>query len=104
MDLAGQHILVIGMGATGVATASFLGARGARVSVTDEKPSASRGPAYGDLLDKAWLLEAAYDESALAGVDRVVPSPGIAPHHPLLLAACRRGVPIMGEIELAFRH
>ncbi len=104
MELAGQHILIIGMGATGVATASFLGARGARVSVTDEKPSQSRGSAYLTLAGQPWLSEAAYDETALDGMDRVVPSPGIPPHHPILQAACREGIPITGEIELAFRH
>jgi UDP-N-acetylmuramoylalanine--D-glutamate ligase len=44
-----------------------------------------------------------YDESLLQGADLVVPSPGVPPFNPLLLAACRRGFPVLSELEIASR-
>ena len=36
--------------------------------------------------------------------DLVVPSPGVYPTHPILAEALRRSIPIVSELELAFRH
>ena len=38
-----------------------------------------------------------------AGVDLLVASPGLPPTHPLLVDAQARGVPVWGEVELAWR-
>jgi UDP-N-acetylmuramoylalanine--D-glutamate ligase len=43
------------------------------------------------------------DEALLGGVDLVVPSPGVARSHPLLVAATARGLDVLAEIELAYR-
>jgi UDP-N-acetylmuramoylalanine--D-glutamate ligase len=37
------------------------------------------------------------------GTELVVTSPGFRPDHPLLLAAAARGIPVWGEVELAWR-
>jgi UDP-N-acetylmuramoylalanine--D-glutamate ligase len=43
------------------------------------------------------------DPSWLEEIDLVVPSPGVPQENPLLRDACRRGIPVLSEIELAFR-
>jgi UDP-N-acetylmuramoylalanine--D-glutamate ligase len=43
------------------------------------------------------------DVSLLAGIDLVVPSPGVPQTTPLLKAAVQRRIPVWSEIELAFR-
>jgi UDP-N-acetylmuramoylalanine--D-glutamate ligase len=40
---------------------------------------------------------------SLVGVDFVVPSPGVPPTNAILKAAAERGIPVMSEVELAFR-
>lgn len=103
MDLQGKKIAVIGMGKTGIAVVAFLGSRGASVVVTDEKPQSLWGEAFDRLAGREWLSVGPYDSTVLEGVDFVVPSPGIPPYSDILLAAQERNIPILSEIELAYR-
>lgn len=103
MELAGKHILVIGLGATGKAAARFLARRDARVAVTDTRPAADfREWLTGENGTRSvgWV---SYEPSSLRGIDLVVPSPGVPPADPVLSAALRQGVPVWSEIELAAR-
>ncbi|HEX9156668.1 MAG TPA: NAD(P)-dependent oxidoreductase, partial [Syntrophales bacterium] len=49
MELTNKKVLVIGLGKTGIATARFAAARGAVVTVTDEKPQTELQEALGAL-------------------------------------------------------
>ena len=97
---AAKHSLVVGLGATGVATARYLSARGERVRVVDSRATP---PGLGDLhaacpdvevalgaLDVRWLDEAS----------RVLLSPGLAYDIPLAVEARKRGLAVIGDIEL----
>ncbi len=55
MDFQDKKIVVLGMGKTGIATARFLGSRGARVVVTDEKQPELWDAQYGDIAHEKWL-------------------------------------------------
>ncbi len=103
MELSGKKVLIIGLGRTGLATAGFLGGRDVDLVLTDAKTR----PDVEALLSRAGMPAGAeiapYDLSALSRVDLVVPSPGVPPSDPLLQEAVRRQVPIMSEIELAYR-
>jgi UDP-N-acetylmuramoylalanine--D-glutamate ligase len=99
-DAKGQRHLVIGAGATGAAVARFLAGEGGKVCVADRAEAA---------LEKADLppgVERRADDGRidLASFDVVVPSPGVPRDHPLLRGAQQRAIPILGEIELAFRN
>jgi len=103
MEFAGKKIVVIGMGKTGIATAAFLGGRGASVVAVDEKPSREWGESFDQLAGQKWLSVGGYDVKVLDGADWVVPSPGIPPYNDILLAAQTKKIPILSEIELAYR-
>lgn len=103
MELTGKKIAVIGMGKTGIAAAAFLGSHGAAVVAIDEKPAREWGETFAALATEPWLMIGSYDVTALDGVDLVVPSPGIPPSHDILTTAQAKGIPIMSEIELAYR-
>ena len=103
MNFSGKKIAVIGMGKTGIAVAAFLGSRQATVVAVDEKPQDQWGDAFDGLASEPWLTVGRYDASALDGVDWVVPSPGIPPCHDILAAAQKKKIPIISEIELAYR-
>lgn len=96
--LAGKAAVVIGAGRSGVAATRLLVARGANVRLLD-KSAAPAGDWPRDRVDVGVDSGAA----ALAGADLIVPSPGVARTHPLLMAAVAAGVPIWSEIELAAR-
>ncbi|WP_350268967.1 UDP-N-acetylmuramoyl-L-alanine--D-glutamate ligase [Brevibacterium sp. CBA3109] len=105
-SLDGLRILVTGLGVTGFPAAVHLGERGADVIVVD-------GDDQADVSEKAQILEV-FDVDIRRGADHVstlpeepldlvVTSPGWRPDHPLLLAAAEAGVPVIGEVELAWR-
>ncbi len=103
MEFAGKKIVVIGMGKTGVAAAAFLGSQGATVVAVDEKPQRQWGQTFEQLAGQPWLKVGGYDVTTLTGVDMVVPSPGIPPYNDILAAAQKNNIPIVSEIELAYR-
>ncbi len=97
--------VVIGIGVSGFAAADNLLHVGASVTVLAES-------ATPEQQEKAELLEVlgarvrigAGASATLPGdVDLVVTSPGVPPTAPALSAAYARGVPVWGEVELAWR-
>lgn len=108
-DPAGLSILVTGGGVSGFAAADALIERGARVILVDgADPAASPS-----LVERMRVLDILGVEVRIgpehvtampdAPVDLVVTSPGWRPDQPLLVAAGERGIPIWGEVELAWR-
>ncbi len=100
--LAGQSVAVVGAGASGVAAARLLVALGAEVALVDHKR------------ETEWAMEGSdvralgihpfggeQFEKGLEAVDLVVVSPGVSPALEAFDAVRRRGVSIIGEVELA---
>lgn len=103
MHFAGKKIVVIGMGKTGIATALFLGKQGAKVTVTDEKPFEQWSSEFELIAKEKWLAIGKYNTDILAGAGMVIPSPGVPPYNNLLVAALKKKIPVISEIELAYR-
>jgi UDP-N-acetylmuramoylalanine--D-glutamate ligase len=104
MELTNKNILVVGLGVSGMAVAEFLVRRGARVTVTDAAPEAERAAAAQRMRQKGVALElGGHRNESFESADLIVVSPGV-PHTIAPLArAGQRGIPIMGEVELACR-
>ncbi len=102
MDAAGKKILVVGLGKTGIAAVRFLAGRGARIVAVDRKPVADLGEVASELRDSEWS-PGTYGPESLDGVSMVVPSPGVPPADPILREAVRLGIPVLSELEIAFR-
>lgn len=92
--------MVVGLGVSGMAAARLLDARGARLVLTDLRPSAGSGAA---LPSAGEIHLGAEDPAWLEGVQLVVTSPGVAPTSRLIAEAERRAIPVIGELELASR-
>ena len=104
MDLVDKKVAVIGVGKTGLATARFLAGQRARIALTDEKPVEAWGDTLGALTQLgADLTVAPYGTEVLVDAELVIPSPGVYPSNPILQEALRRRIPIISELELAFR-
>ena len=93
--------LVVGAGKSGVAAANFLAARNESVSITDSNPH----PSLFEPLDGRVVRFFGHEgEAALQGVETIVVSPGVPLNTPLLRRAAAVAIPIIAEVELAFRH
>jgi UDP-N-acetylmuramoylalanine--D-glutamate ligase len=94
-------VLVIGAGKSGVASANFLAARGERVVLNDANAEPSLPAELDGRVERAFGRD---DFALLDGVTMIVLSPGVPRTIPLLLRAAERAIPILGEIELAYRE
>ncbi|HAR48990.1 MAG TPA: UDP-N-acetylmuramoyl-L-alanine--D-glutamate ligase, partial [Smithella sp.] len=103
MNLTGKKIVVIGMGKTGIAAARFFGKQGAKVIVTDEQPVDKWGAEFEQIAKEKWLEIGTYNARILTGACIVVPSPGVPPHNDLLVEALKKNIPVISEIEMAYR-
>ncbi|MCS5722813.1 UDP-N-acetylmuramoyl-L-alanine--D-glutamate ligase [Herbiconiux sp. CPCC 203407] len=104
-DWTGLRVAVLGLGVTGFSVADTLTELGARVLVVAEKAKQE----YIDLVPVigAALVQAPAGEipAELEAHDPelVVVSPGYHPDDPLLVWAAERGIPVWGDVELAWR-
>jgi UDP-N-acetylmuramoylalanine--D-glutamate ligase len=100
-SVSGARVVVIGAARSGVAAAELLVRRGARVTLTDMKPLIAEGQ---QLQDAGVMLDLGSSDAAIAATaDLVVMSPGVPPELPAVADARARGVPVIGELELAAR-
>jgi UDP-N-acetylmuramoylalanine--D-glutamate ligase len=100
LEIAGSRIAVAGLGQSGLAVAEFLLARGAQVRVVDSRPLAEL-KGTGRAIERLGVPFARQSPEAFEGVDAIVISPGVPADLAELQAARRRGVPVLGEVELA---
>ena len=105
MDLKNKRVLVVGLGKSGVASALFLQAHGARVTVSDTKAPDQLKEEIPILLDHGITVETGgHGERTFREQDLIVVSPGVPYDAPPLVAARAQGEPVIGEIELAAQH
>jgi UDP-N-acetylmuramoylalanine--D-glutamate ligase len=103
-QLRGKRVLVVGLARTGVATALFCAARGARVTATDTRGESEIGEAIAKLHEAGVALElGGHREKSFLEQDLIIPSPGVPADDAHLKAARAKGVTIWSEIELAYR-
>jgi hypothetical protein len=101
---AGSALLVIGLGRSGLASLEVLARSDVRLFATDEKPpealseAISAAESFG-----AQFVEPLALHEILGRVDWAVLSPGVPPISPVVRAVHGANVPVIGEIELAYR-
>lgn len=99
-----KRILVMGMGRSGIACARFLKDRGGAVTVTDSADESTLASAAAELRGLGIAVELGRHSGGLfttAGL--IVLSPGVPHTLAPLEEARRRGIPVIGEMELACR-
>lgn len=100
-DVRGLRVVVVGGAGSGVAAARLLASRGASVTLTDLR-TALDGT---DGLHQAGvhLVLGEHPAALFATADMVVLSPGVPPFQAAFSPARERGIPVIGEVELASR-
>ncbi len=97
------HAVVAGIGVAGFACADQLVHLGARVTVVDSGDG-ERQRERADVLEVVGATVRLGDGETLAdGADVLVVSPGLPPYAPIIQAAQQQGIPVWGELELAWR-
>ena len=100
-SVSGQQVLVVGAARSGVAAAHLLAKRGARVTLTDRKPTI---PEEADLRAAGVSLElGGHHLKSFEAANLIVVSPGVPIDLPEILHAKNSGVKVIGELELASR-
>jgi UDP-N-acetylmuramoylalanine--D-glutamate ligase len=99
VELSGAAVLVAGARVTGRALLAALTPLGARITLTDDSPSALQTYAQNGVA----VIDPANAAVTITDYDLVVTSPGFAPTAPVLAAAAAAGIPIWGDVELAWR-
>jgi UDP-N-acetylmuramoylalanine--D-glutamate ligase len=104
VEIAGRKVLVIGAARSGIASARFLVQRGATVALNDRKPLSDWSqPALDLKTEGVGLIEGDPPSWLLDQIDLLIISPGVPTKAIPVRYAERRGVEVIGEIELASR-
>ena len=98
MELSDKRVMIVGLGVSGAAAARFLASRGAKLVMTDRRLGVERAA-----IPAGTLKLGAEEPAWMDGIDLVVTSPGVPRDSILLRTATGRGIPVIGEIELASR-
>jgi UDP-N-acetylmuramoylalanine--D-glutamate ligase len=100
MHLDGTKTLVVGMKKSGMASAELLARQGATVRATDLKSLEELGEAR-EVMGRLDIPFARQTAEVFEGCDLIVLSPDVPADLPELVEARRRGVRVIGEVELA---
>ena len=101
---AGTRALVLGLGRTGLSCARYLDRKGLQVRVADTRSEPPARAALREQVPGAVLCTGDFQDSLLDGVAQVVISPGLSLGEPVAVEALRRGLPVVGDIELFARE
>lgn len=104
VEIAGRKALVIGAARSGIASARFLAQRGATVALNDRKAITEWSPEALELkTEGVGLIEGDPPSWLLDQIDLLIVSPGVPTKAIPIRYAARRGVEVIGEVELASR-
>lgn len=104
LDVKGKRILIVGAGKSGISVARFLMQKEAIITLTDSRDRGKFNGELDDLLAFGVRAElGSYPAVAPGLFDLVVVSPGVPPTVAPVVSARERGVPVTGELELAWR-
>lgn len=101
--LAGKHVLVLGLGETGLSIARWVTRHGARVRVADTRAAPPALEPLRAFLPHAEVVTGAFGDGLLRDIDLVAASPGVSLSEPIIQSARARGIEITGDVELFAR-
>ena len=99
LSLLEKHVLVLGMGDTGLSVARWVERHGGRVRAADTRPAPPRREGF-----PGEVHTGAFHAGLLQGIDLVCVSPGLALSEPVIQKAKEQGIPVVGDVELFAWH
>ncbi|MEU8571889.1 UDP-N-acetylmuramoyl-L-alanine--D-glutamate ligase [Streptomyces asoensis] len=102
-DWQGKNVTVAGLGVSGIPAAKVLHGLGARVTVVNDGDDARAREQAAELEALGVTVRLGDGATLPEGTELVVTAPGWKPDKPLFTAAHEAGVPVWGDVELAWR-
>lgn len=103
MEIKGKKVAIVGLGRSGVGAANLLSELCADVTVTDSKTEGELKNFLGKIIHPVRLVFGGHPEDVFMSADIVIVSPGVPLDILALSKAKDKGVPIIGELELAYQ-
>jgi UDP-N-acetylmuramoylalanine--D-glutamate ligase len=103
METEGRKITVVGLARSGLGAANLLASLGASVTVTDVKTEEELGDIVDRLAPSVRRRLGGHPEEVFTSADMLVLSPGVPASLAPVSRAKKRGTPVLGELELAYR-
>lgn len=105
MDLKGKRVLVFGSGKSGIGAAELLGQVGACPVLYDGNPELDKEAVLHKTasIKETDIYAGGLPEEVQKSLDLAVLSPGVPTDLPLVKSFYEQGLPVWGEVELAFR-
>ncbi|WP_026252487.1 UDP-N-acetylmuramoyl-L-alanine--D-glutamate ligase [Streptomyces sp. PsTaAH-124] len=102
-DWQGKNVTVAGLGVSGIPAAKVLHGLGAHVTVVNDGDDERARAQAAELRTLGVTVRLGDGDTLPEGTELIVTTPGWKPDKPLFLAADRAGVPVWGDVELAWR-
>ncbi|MCX7913066.1 MAG: UDP-N-acetylmuramoyl-L-alanine--D-glutamate ligase [Thermodesulfovibrionales bacterium] len=103
MDYEGKKVTVVGLAKSGIGAANLLSRLGAKVTVTDIKGKKDLELNLKELKYDITLVLGEHPNSVFEEADLIVLSPGVPMYLDPIQRALKRGIEVIGELELAYR-
>lgn len=100
LELQDKQVLVLGLGDTGLSVLRWLHRQGARLSVADTRETPPGMDALKAEMPAAKLHTGAFTKAVFDDAEIIVISPGVPKAELLVQSAIKRGVPVVGDVEL----
>lgn len=103
VDWQGKHVTVAGLGVSGIPAARVLHGLGAVVTVVNDGDDERSRTQAAELEAQGITVRLGDGATLPESTELIVTTPGWKPDKPLFTAAAEAGVPIWGDVELAWR-
>lgn len=103
VDWQGKHVTVAGLGVSGIPAARVLHGLGAVVTVVNDGDDERSRAQAAELEAQGIAVRLGDGDTLPPSTELVVTAPGWKPGKPLFAAAAEAGVPVWGDVELAWR-
>jgi len=99
----GKKVLVVGLKRSGLGAANLLHSLGALVTVNDSAEQGALSDYIKRLDDAIKVITDGHPDHIFNEADMIVVSPGVPLDIPQILSAMIKGIPVIGELELAYQ-
>lgn len=103
VDWQGKHVTVAGLGVSGIPAARVLHGLGAVVTVVNDGDDERSRAQAAELEAQGIAVRLGDGDTLPESTELIVTAPGWKPGKPLFAAAAEAGVPVWGDVELAWR-
>jgi UDP-N-acetylmuramoylalanine--D-glutamate ligase len=95
-----SSVLIVGLGKTGFSIARFLATQGLRFAVTDTRDEPPFLREFRETYPDAAVFLGGFKSSTFEAATHIIVSPGVPLSEPSIRAACERGQPVFGDLDL----